>query len=477
MAKRVSVDGWLFTVTLILVFVGLVMVFSASAVMAKERYGSGYFFLLRQVAWAAGRNFAMLVAMKVDYRRYKHPGVVFSVLGVTTLLLISVFFLDRAHNTHRWIHFGGFSFQPSEVAKPALILFLAYFLENRTKSMNDWRNTLLPGGLPTLIFLVLIVLQPDLGTAIACAAITACILFVAGLDLRYLGYAFLASLLPLYFLIFHVAWRRDRILAFLNPYSDPQGNGFHIIQSLIAVSTGGVTGLGFMEGKQKLFYLPEPHTDFIFAVTAEELGLLGALVLRVALRNFSMARNPNRLAHPGHVRPLARRGHYQHGGGAGLHQHQRSAGNDADQRHSAALRFLWRFVAVRHAGLRRSAAEHHQANRLSICVSRFLPLSRRHPELAKDMASSRSGLWARTVQIRARSFGTEVPQNDAGGGNLFKTNPSQHTTLVANRFGLWDTVGMTKRNLRVLKWLGQVPAIGVCTVCDRQFQAPMTALR
>lgn len=279
MAKRVSVDGWLFTVTLILVFLGLVMVFSASAVMAKERYGSGYFFLLRQVGWAAAGIAALVVAMKVDYRGYKHPGVVFSVLGVTTLLLISVFLLDRTHNTHRWIHWEGFSFQPSEVAKVALIVFLAFFLENRTNSMNDWRNTLLPAVLPTMMFLALIVFQPDLGTAIACAAITACILFVAGLQLRFLGYACLASLLPLYFLIFHVAYRRDRIMAFLNPYSDPQGKGFHIIQSLIAVSTGGITGLGFMEGKQKLFYLPEPHTDFIFAVTAEELGLLGSLVI------------------------------------------------------------------------------------------------------------------------------------------------------------------------------------------------------
>lgn len=279
MAKRVSVDRWLFTVTLVLVFIGLVMVFSASAVMAKERYGSGYFFLLRQLGWAAAGILAMVIAMKLDYRRYKQPAVVFSCLGLTTLLLISVFFLDRAHNTHRWIHFGGFSFQPSELAKPALILFLAYFLENRTKSMDDWRNTLIPAILPTLVFLALIVFQPDLGTAIACAAITGCILFVAGLDLRFLGYGFLASLLPLYFLIFHVAYRRDRILAFLNPYADPQGRGFHIIQSLIAVSTGGITGVGLMEGKQKLFYLPEPHTDFIFAVTAEEIGLLGSLLL------------------------------------------------------------------------------------------------------------------------------------------------------------------------------------------------------
>jgi cell division protein FtsW len=279
MAKRVSVDGWLFTVTLLLIFIGLVMVFSASAVMAKERYGSGYFFLLRQLGWATAGILAMVLAMKIDYRRYKHPAVVFSLLGATTLLLISVFFLDRAHHTHRWFHLGPLSFQPSEMAKPALILFLAFFLESRTKSMKDWRNTVLPAAVPTLVFIALIIFQPDLGTAIACAAITGCVLFVAGLDLRYLGYAFLASLLPLYFLIFHVAYRRARILAFLDPYSDPQGRGFHIIQSLIAVSTGGITGVGLMEGKQKLFYLPEPHTDFIFAVTAEELGLVGALVI------------------------------------------------------------------------------------------------------------------------------------------------------------------------------------------------------
>jgi len=279
MAKRVSVDSWIFTITLLLIFVGLVMVFSASAVMAKERYGSGYFFLLRQLGWATAGIIAMVLAMKIDYRLSKHPAVVFSLLGFTTLALISVFFLDRAHHTHRWFHWGPLSFQPSEMAKPALILFLAFFLESRTKSMTDWRSTVLPAAVPTLVFIALIVFQPDLGTAIACAAITICILFVAGLDLRYLGYAFLASLLPLYFLIFHVAYRRDRILAFLDPYSDPQGRGFHIIQSLIAVSTGGITGVGLMEGKQKLFYLPEPHTDFIFAVTAEELGLVGALII------------------------------------------------------------------------------------------------------------------------------------------------------------------------------------------------------
>ena len=279
MAKRVSVDRWLFTVTMLLVFVGLVMVFSASAVMARERFGSEYAFLSKQLVCAFAGLAAMVITMRVDYRRYKHPALVFSLMGLTTLLLISVFFLDRSHNTHRWIHAGGFSFQPSELAKPVLILFLAYFLESRVKTMDDVRNTLLPAATPVLVFLCLIVLQPDLGTAIACAGIVACILYVAGMRMRYFGYAFAASLAPLYLLIFHVSWRRDRILAFLNPYADRQKAGFHIIQSLIAVGTGGVTGTGLMEGKQKLFYLPEPHTDFIFASMAEELGLVGSLIV------------------------------------------------------------------------------------------------------------------------------------------------------------------------------------------------------
>jgi cell division protein FtsW len=286
MAKRVSVDRWMFSVTTILVFIGLVMIFSASAVMAKERFGSAYEFLIKQLVWAVAGLIAMIIAMKVDYKRLQHPALVFISLGCTTLLLISVFFLDRAHGTHRWFHLGPISLQPSEMAKPALILFLSWFLQNKTEAIDDWRNAIIPAIVPTGVFLALIVFQPDLGTAIACAGITACILFVAGIRVRYFGYALAAALLPLYFLIFHVSYRRDRILAFLNPYADPKGFGFHIIQSLIAVSTGGVTGLGLMEGKQKLFYLPEPHTDFIFAVTAEELGLMGAIAVVILFGIF-----------------------------------------------------------------------------------------------------------------------------------------------------------------------------------------------
>lgn len=279
MAKRFGIDKWLFGSTLLLVVIGVVMVFSASAVMASERFGSGYYFLLRQLGWALAGLVAMALVMKLDYRQLKRPAIVFTLLAVTTLLLLAVFFLDRSHHTHRWVRLGVLSFQPSELAKPALILFLAFFLESRTKSIDDWRHTLLPAIIPAVLFAGLIVKQPDLGTAIVCLVITAAILYVAGMRLRYFGYALIPILPVLYYLLFHVGWRRDRMLAFMNPWADPQGRGFHVIQSLIAVGTGGVTGMGLMEGKQKLFYLPEPHTDFIYAVVSEELGLIGGIAI------------------------------------------------------------------------------------------------------------------------------------------------------------------------------------------------------
>ncbi len=279
MAKRVGIDKWLFGSTLILVVLGVLMVFSASAVMASDRFGSPYHFLFRQLGWAVAGLTAMTVIMNVDYRRWKKPALVFSFLGITTLLLVAVFFLDRSHNTHRWIKMGVMSFQPSELAKPALILFLAFFLESRLKSIDDWRHTLLPAVVPPALFAILIVKQPDLGTAVVCLGVTAAILYSAGMRLRYFGYSLIPIIPALYYLLFHVGWRARRMVVFLDPWSDPQGAGFHITQSLIAVGTGGLTGLGLMEGKQKLFYLPEPHTDFIYAVASEELGLIGAVAI------------------------------------------------------------------------------------------------------------------------------------------------------------------------------------------------------
>jgi cell division protein FtsW len=285
MAKRVGIDKWLFIVTVLLVLFGLVMVFSASAVMASQRYGSPYSFVLKQAGWAALGLLVMVLLMRVNYRRFNTPSVVFPCVAVTVLLLMGAFLMHDSHHTHRWIRFGPLSFQPSEIAKPALVLFLAWFLQDRVDQLNDWRRALIPAALPSLVCIALILKEPDLGTALVCAAVTALMLYLAGAQVKYLFLAALAASPVLYYMLFHVAWRRARLVAFLNPEKDPRGTGFHILQSLIAVGAGGIHGVGLMEGRQKLFYLPEPQTDFIFANIAEELGLIGTLIV-VALFLF-----------------------------------------------------------------------------------------------------------------------------------------------------------------------------------------------
>ena len=280
MAKRVGVDKWLFGVVLLLMFFGLVMVFSASAVLAKAQYGTPYQYVAKQAMYGALGMVALFALMRVDYRRYNSPRVVFPAMAITTLLLISVFAMHALNNTHRWIRLGAFfTFQPSELAKPMVVLFLAYFLQTRIHKMEDWKGTVLKAALPPLLFVALILKEPDLGTAMVCAGVAVCMLYLAGLQLKWIGLAAALAAPVMYYMLFHVAWRARRMGAFLHPELDPRGAGFHIMQSLIAVGTGGIRGLGLMEGRQKLYYLPEAWTDFIFANISEELGLLGALAL------------------------------------------------------------------------------------------------------------------------------------------------------------------------------------------------------
>ena len=280
MAKLVGVDKWLFFTTLLLVVVGLAMVFSASAVVAQERFHSEFADVGRQAGWALAGVLAMLVLMQVEYDVYKSPRFIYPALCVTTLLLVLVFLIPGSHNVHRWIRFGGhFTFQPSEIAKPVLVLFLAWFLHTRLDAMRDWKHTLLRAAIVPVVFILLIVKQPDLGTALVLLGVTAMMLLLAGMEWKYLAFGALATVPPLAALLFMVAWRRQRMLVFLNPEADPQGAGFHINQSLIAVGTGGLTGRGYMEGMQKLFFLPEASTDFIFANIAEELGFIGSILI------------------------------------------------------------------------------------------------------------------------------------------------------------------------------------------------------
>jgi len=281
MAKRVGVDKWIFFTTLLLVVAGLVMVFSASAIVAEERYHSPYATLIRQAGWALAGFCAMYLLSRINYERYNTPKFIYPALAVTTMLLVVVLFFRDSHHTHRWIRFGGFSFQPSEIAKPVIILFLAWFLSTRLDQMRDWRNTLLKAALMPVVLMLLIVKQPDLGTALVIGGVTAMLLILAGMEWKYLFLAVAAAAPPLAALLFWVPWRRARMLAFMHPDMDPMGAGFHINQSLIAVGTGGFLGRGYMEGMQKLFYLPESSTDFIYANIAEELGFVGAVAILI----------------------------------------------------------------------------------------------------------------------------------------------------------------------------------------------------
>lgn len=269
-----------------LVGLGVAMVFSSSAIVAKEKFGDPNYFSFKQVIFATLGLAVMFVVMKVDYHRYRHPAVVFSALGVVVALLLVVFFLAAAANTHRWIQLAGFSVQPSELAKLALIFFLASFLERRKGKINDLIYTIVPIVIIVGLLAGLIVLQPDLGTAVSLLVISIVLLFVAGLDLRWIAGSIIFAVPAFYLLIFRVKYRRERILAFLDPWEEPLGRGFQIIQSLLSVASGGITGLGFMEGKQKLFYLPEAHTDFIFAVVGEEMGMIGTGAILILFSIF-----------------------------------------------------------------------------------------------------------------------------------------------------------------------------------------------
>jgi cell division protein FtsW len=285
MPRSLQPDKTLFGVTLALCLLGAVMVFSASAMTAREQFGNGYIFLIRQLLYVGVGIAGMFWAMNFDYRRLRQPRVIFTGLAVTLVLLIAVFFLDRSHATHRWIRTGPFSFQPSEMAKLVVILYLAWLIEIRRGprgfGINDPLHTIAPALGTVLLMVALVLAEPDMGTACMIFFIGAVMLFVSGFSLRYAAGAALAALPLVYLLIVRVPYRYERIKAFLSPGADPQGHGFQLLQSLIAVGSGGFSGVGLMESHQKLFYLPEAHTDFIFAVICEELGFIGALVVLV----------------------------------------------------------------------------------------------------------------------------------------------------------------------------------------------------
>jgi cell division protein FtsW len=279
MARKLKSDKLLFTATVLLVCTSVVMVYSASAVIAMERFQQPYLFLFKQAAWALIGLGLVPIVMKIDYRQYRQPAVIWSILGVVAIALVAVLFGQPKNGATRWLGVGGLGVQPSELAKIAVIIFTAALLERRMERIDDVGYSLLPIGVVLGGIVGLILMEPDLGTAVVVVMIAAVMIFAAGISYRYVIGLALAALPTLYVLVMMSDYRRKRVFAFLDPWSDPLGTGYQIIQSITAVGTGGILGRGLMGGIQKLFYLPEPHNDFIYAVIAEELGLLGATVV------------------------------------------------------------------------------------------------------------------------------------------------------------------------------------------------------
>ena len=284
MSRKLAFDRLLFSIPVVLALFGVVMIYSASAVVSMNRYGSPYHHLVKQISALVAGAVLMVWAMHFDYRRLHSRAVVLgALLGVTALLMLAL--VTPSGPVHRWISLGFFSFQPSELAKPVLVLFLAAFLDARAGEVNDLRRTLLPAGVVTGTLAFLIYMQPDLGTAVSLCLIAAVMLYLAGLDLRILAAGAALGFVGILVAVFQASYRVRRLMTFLNPSEDPLGAGFQIRQSLLSFGNGGIQGLNLGEGRQKLFFLPEPHTDFILSVIGEELGLIGtsAVLLLFAL--------------------------------------------------------------------------------------------------------------------------------------------------------------------------------------------------
>jgi cell division protein FtsW len=279
MARKLKSDKLLFTATVLLVCTSVVMVYSASAVVAMENNRDPYLYLFKQGTWALLGVALVPLMMRIDYRNYRQPVVIWAGLAVVLLGLVAVLFAHPVNGATRWLGGGGFGVQPSELAKIVVIVFIAALLERRLDRIDEPVHALLPIGVVLSVIVGLILAEPDLGTSVSVVVIAAVMIFAAGINRRYVIAVCLAAGPALYFLLAFSDYRRRRILAFLNPWADPLGDGFQMIQSMIAIGTGGIFGRGLMGGVQKLFYLPEPHTDFIYSVIAEELGLIGASIV------------------------------------------------------------------------------------------------------------------------------------------------------------------------------------------------------
>ena len=273
-------DQVLIIVTLLLLSIGVMMMYSSSALLAQRRYDDAAFFLKRQAIWA---SVGLILLFAIAHFQHKYwQRVIGPLLGLGLILLVAVLFSplgEPINGARRWLRLGAATVQPSEMVKVVLIVYLASYLARREGQMQSFVHGVLPAVLVVGIFVGLIWRQPDFGTAVVILAVTGAMLFVGGISLRHFAALSTAALALCVYLITQTAYQRQRVLSFLNPWDDPMDSGFQAIQSMLAIGNGGVWGLGLGEGNQKRLFLPEPHTDFIFAVLAEELGLIGGVLV------------------------------------------------------------------------------------------------------------------------------------------------------------------------------------------------------
>jgi cell division protein FtsW len=295
-SRKLTYDTWLFGAAMLIVVVGLVMIYSASAIMTMQKAGSDnpYYFITRQCVWLLAGSALMFALMHVDIRRLRDRRLIYAAMGLVLLGLIVALFQPAINGKHRWIVLPFCQLQPSEFAKPVMIVFIAWFLAKREERINELTTTLLPLACVIALFTGLIVLE-DFGTASTIVVVSAGMIFAAGIAWNRVALFSMMAIPAAAALALSAAYRRDRLFTFLNPEADPLGKGFQAMQSLIAIGTGGFNGLGIGNGRQKLFFLPEPHTDFIFSIIGEELGFIGAIALIGAFaflvwRGFRVAR-------------------------------------------------------------------------------------------------------------------------------------------------------------------------------------------
>ena len=263
---------------------GAMMVYSASAMIAVRESGgaSQFTYFYKQFGFTLAGLAVMFAASRVDYRRLSHPVVVYTIFILTVVLLVAVFAFPEINGARRWIRMGPFSIQPSEIAKIALPIFLAYFLTKNEGRVGEIKSTVIPAVGALVLLGGLVFLEPDLGTAIVLCAIFSAVYFAAGAKILHIATVAAVMVFGALMAVLLAPWRVERLMAFLDPFAHSDDAGYQVVQSLYAIGSGGVFGEGFAKGQQKLFYLPYPYSDFIFSVVGEELGLVGTLAVLIA---------------------------------------------------------------------------------------------------------------------------------------------------------------------------------------------------